>query len=136
MYLLDTNILSALIKKTPNQHLIAKLSEVPADALFISTITLMELRYGCARIGDRGKTLWERISEELLARVRIVGLEYQEALLAGEIMAVLQKNGTPLSVEDIMIAGTALANGLSLVTDNIRHLGRVPGLKVENWLSA
>jgi tRNA(fMet)-specific endonuclease VapC len=52
---------------------------------------------------------------------------------AGELLAALEAAGTPLGTEDVMIAATALALDLTVVTRNVRHFGRVARLRVENW---
>ena len=52
----------------------------------------------------------------------------------GEVRTELERRGTPLGDADLRIAAIALARGLTVVTGNIRHFQRVPGLQVENWL--
>ncbi|MGZ5440093.1 MAG: PIN domain-containing protein, partial [Candidatus Aminicenantales bacterium] len=61
-----------------------------------------------------------------------VGLD--EALLAGELLAGLSLTGQNIDVEDVLIAATALTQGLTVVTNNVRHFERIPGLRVEDWL--
>ena len=58
----------------------------------------------------------------------------REAFICGEIRSALEKRGMPLSDTDLMIASTALANDLVLITGNERHFTRINDLQVENWL--
>jgi tRNA(fMet)-specific endonuclease VapC len=133
MYLLDTNILSELLKKRPNQKLQKRLADVSPEALVTSGICVMELRYGALRVRD-GDVLWARIKEVILAKLRIMGFGFKEAVQAGEILHELHSVGKPIGIEDIMIGSIALSNGLTVVTGNIKHFSRIPGLQVENWL--
>ena len=88
MYLLDTNILSQVVRRSPPDRLLAKLREHTAEALFTSCICVMELRHGAMRRGDHG-ALWHRIEREILARLEILGLGTDEALRAGDLLAHL-----------------------------------------------
>jgi len=133
MYLLDTNILSELIKKQPNPHLMVRLDSTAAHALFTSCICVMELRFGSA-LRDDFEEFWSSITREILDRVNILALGYEEALIAGDILASLQKKGQRIGVEDILIASTALSHKLVVVTANTHHFTKVQGLAVENWL--
>jgi tRNA(fMet)-specific endonuclease VapC len=134
MYLLDTNALSELIKKRPRPRFVDRLRRHPADALFTSTICVMELRYGSSRRADRD-AFWERIQGEILPRVGILALGLREALLAGDVLAELSLRGKRIAPEDLLIGATALAHGYAVVTDNVRHFARIPNLQLENWLA-
>jgi len=92
----------------------------------------MELRYGTAR-HPQGQALWERISQEVLPRVRVLPLATAEAKKAGDLIAFLEARGKPIELEDILIGATALVNGLTAVTRNVRHFDRIEGLNVESW---
>jgi len=93
----------------------------------------MELRYGSA-LREDFESFWEKILQEILSRVKILPLGYEEVLIAGEILANLQKAGQPIGIEDVLIASTALHHGCTLVSANIRHFQRIDGLNIENWL--
>ena len=93
----------------------------------------MELRHGALRRDDGG-TLWRRIERELLGRLDILDVGLDEALLAGELLAGLSSTGQKIDVEDVLIAATALTQGFTVVTNNVRHFERIPGLRVEDWL--
>jgi tRNA(fMet)-specific endonuclease VapC len=132
-YLLDTNILSELMKKRPKQSVISRLASLPARALFTSCICAMELRFGSALRKDF-ESFWLRIHEEILSRVTILPLGAEEAFTAGDTLAHLQRSGRPIGIEDILIASTALNSQCVLVTGNTRHFSNIKGLTVENWL--
>lgn len=133
MYLFDTNILSELIKKKPNQSLLKRLSKIPARTQFTSCITVMELRYGSSRRPDH-ELFWEKIKNELLSRVRTLPITHETAITAGDVAAALSLKGQGISPEDLLIAATALNSNMVLVTANERHFNIISGLRVENWL--
>jgi len=131
-YLLDTNVLSEVVKKRPSATVIGHLREVPQTALHASVVSVMEMRFGAVRSAT-GSILWERIRRDVLRRVKILPLGEDEASRAGEILADLEMRGVPVGIEDVMIGATALVHGLVVVTRNVEHLGRIRGLVVENW---
>jgi tRNA(fMet)-specific endonuclease VapC len=134
MYLLDTNVVSELVKKNPNKNLRAKLETVSSASLYTASICVMELRYGALRRKDGG-VLWSKIQEHILSRLLILGLGYKEAVKAGEILATLHSVGQPIGIEDVMIGSIAFSNDLIVVSANTKHFSRIPDLQVENWLS-
>lgn len=134
MYLLDTNILSHLVRKQPDPHLAEKLRRHSSDTLFTSCICVMELRHGAARRQDHG-VLWRRIEREILQRVQILGIGTEEALLAGDVLAGLWSVGRPIDIEDVLIGATALSRRLTVVTNNVAHFRRIPNLPVEDWIA-
>jgi tRNA(fMet)-specific endonuclease VapC len=134
-YLLDTNVLSEVIKKKPARTVIRRLREVSARKLFTSSICVMELRHGASRHPDRG-TFWARIERDVLARVRVLGVGSGEALRAGDVLTTLRAAGDAIELEDVLIAATALENDLVVVTRNVRHFSPVPDLAVESWWSS
>lgn len=133
MYLLDTNILSELVKKNPNKKLIDRLETVPSASLYTASICVMELRYGTLRM-ENGADLWAKIQNKIISRLQILNFTYKEALKAAEILYELVSVGRPIGIEDVMIASIALSNRFIVVSGNIRHFSRVPNLPVENWL--
>jgi tRNA(fMet)-specific endonuclease VapC len=95
----------------------------------------MELRLGCALRGDF-LNFWSRISKNIISRVNVVSFGYKEALIAGDILASLQKTGQSIGIEDAIIGSTALNHKLVMVTANIRHFSKIKGLVIENWLTS
>lgn len=133
MYLLDTNIVSHLLRKTPPSILIEKLLGQAAGTLVTSCICIMELRHGAARLHDHG-FLWGRIERDILQWLEILPVGLEEAMLAGDIPAHLRAKGRPIDVEDVLIGATALLKGFTVVTDNLKHFRQIPNLGVEDWL--
>lgn len=131
-YLLDTNVLSEVVKKRPSVTVLRHLRDVPQNALHTSVVSVMEMRFGAVR-SAAGSILWQRIRRDVLRRVKILPLGEDEASRAGEILADLELRGVPVGIEDVMIGATALVGGLVVVTRNAKHLGRIRGLVVENW---
>jgi len=131
-YLLDTNVISELLKKRPAVQVTNRFRVVQTEQLFTSVICVMELRYGAIR-HPLGKQLWKRIVDEVLTQLQILHLGWEEADMAGEILAKLEKSGTPIGVEDILIGATALTHELIVVTRNTKHFLYIQDLAVENW---
>lgn len=133
MYLLDTNILSELMKKRPNPHFLKRLRSQSSQSLFTSSTCVFELRFGSA-LRDDFNTFWPRIMDEIISRITVLPFGENEAHMAGDILARLQKTGRTIGIEDVFIAATTIINRCVLVTANIKHYSRIKDLKVENWI--
>ena len=129
-YLLDTNILSDLIRH-PDGLVARRVEQVGQKEIFTSIIVAAELRYGCAKKGS--SKLLERV-QGLLETIPVLSLDMPSDAQYGLIRAELEAAGQPIGMNDLLIASHALALGLTLVTDNTSEFSRVRGLKVENWL--
>ena len=132
-YLLDANVCIALINGTSSKARDRFAQAVHSKAtLATSTIVAHELWYGVAKsqlIAQNARALTAFLSRE------IVVLDYteQDAQAAGEIRAMLERQGQHIGDYDTLIAGQAFARNLVLVTANTRELERVKGLIVEDW---
>lgn len=135
MYLLDTNILSEFVRKTPNVGLTEALKRIAPETLSTSCICVMELRHGAIRTQSSG-TLWGRIESQILKRVSVLEIRTEDAILAGDLLAHLWSKGKPIETEDVLIGASALSRGFTVVTHNVNHFRRIPGLKVEDWLTS
>ena len=131
MFLLDTNIISELIKKQPSQNLLERLQNCPSSSLCTATVCVMELRYGALRV-PKGEALWTKIQKRILSKLAAMNFTYKEALKAAELLAHLYSTGQPIGIEDVMIASIALSNGLIVVTANTKHFSRIPNLTTED----
>jgi len=129
-YLLDTNIISDLIRN-PFGQAQANIDRVGQVQVGTSIIVACELRFGVAK--KRPLRYAARL-EALLAAITVLPFESPADDTYGAIRAQLEQAGTPIGANDLFIAAHSVALGLVLVTDNEREFGRVPGLKVENWL--
>lgn len=135
MYLLDTDILSNLLKRAPSSVLITKLASIPQAQQYTTSITLGELLYGAYRIRDKSEALLERIGRTLLQNLPVLPFDRAAASHYGELRAELERTGKPVGEADLRIGSIALARGLTVVTGNVRHFQRIPNLTVENWLA-
>ena len=121
-FLLDTNVVSESMKPQPNRGVIAWLAEVDEDSVFLSVVTITELRYGIERmaVGNRRKRLDEWLSEELPLRFegRVLPVDAAIADACGKLVAYSESLGRPIEPRDAFIAATAKIHGLTLVTRN------------------
>ena len=129
-YMLDTNICIYVMKNKPERVLERFRKELNAG-ICISSITLAELEYGMKHSSNPAKN--EQALLRFLAPLSILPFASDAASEYGEIRAYLQSKGTPIGPLDMLIAGHARAEGVILVTNNVREFERVPNLTVENW---
>lgn len=129
-YLLDTNIASFVIKGS-RPKIVERLAKHPRASVGVSVITEMELRFGLARL-DAPATLEERV-DEFLRAVPVLELPDDIATAYAAVRAALEKHGKAIGPLDTIVASHAVALGAVLVTNNVRELGRVKGLRVEDW---
>ena len=130
-YLLDTNIISDLIKN-PQGRAAKRIAKAGDDNICTSIIVAAELRYGCAKSGS------ERLLKavmDLLDEIDIVPFDVPADAAYGGIRARLELAGTPIGSNDLLIAAHAYAIGATIVTANMAEFKRIRGLKVENWLA-
>lgn len=133
MYLFDTNILSEILKKNTNPHLIERLVKIPRRDQFTSTICLIEMRFGALRRSD-GEMFWQKIAQSVFSKVTLLPVDEKVALRAGDLWAQLSKMGRGISFPDLLIGTTAMTHQLALVTANVKHFQVIEGLKIENWI--
>lgn len=130
-YLLDTNICIYLIKKRSPEILERFRKHSPQDVA-ISTITLFELQYGVE------KSQYKQRSEEALAKfllpLNLIDLDRSAAIEASAIRAQLEKKGLSIGPYDLLIAGLAKSQEMTLVTNNTNEFERVADLHLENWV--
>lgn len=133
-YMLDTCICSFIMREHPEAVIKRLAAEVEQGSrIVISAITYAEMRYG--QIGKKASAKHKMLVDEFVKRVDAVLPWDQRAVDATvEVMRVLAKAGTPIGPNDTAIAGHAVAHGCTLVTNNVREFGRVPGLVYEDWV--
>lgn len=130
-YLLDTNICIYLIKKQP-VRVIERFQTLALGDVGVSAITVAELEYGAAKSAFPDRNRLALVS--FLAPLEILAFSDADAIVHGQIRADLEAGGTPIGAYDLLIGAQALAQGLTLVTNNEREFKRIPGLNVENWV--
>lgn len=121
-FLLDTNVLSEPTKERPNSGVLTWLSQVNEDQVFVSVVTITELRYGVERlpIGKRRERLDGWLRRDLILRFegRILPIDLPIADACGGLMARSESIGRPMEARDAFLAATAEVHGLTLVTRN------------------
>lgn len=131
-YLLDTNIVSETVRRNPNKAVIAWLDRLPSEALYVSVLTLGEIRRGIEALNDRKRReklrLW--LEHELPAwfEERVLPVDLAVADRWGRLLAEM---GRPVPTTDSLLAATALHHELRLVTRNSGDF-KYPGLEVIN----
>lgn len=131
-YLLDTNAVSELVR-SPQGAVAKRLARVGEASVCTSVIVACELRYGVAKKGSA------RLATQLdavLSLLPVLALEPGVDAVYAAIRNMLERAGTPIGANDLLIAAHAKHLGLTLVTENRREFDRVPGLVVRSWAAA
>jgi tRNA(fMet)-specific endonuclease VapC len=131
-YMLDTNICIYVIKNRP-ARLRDRFNDF-ADQLCVSVITLAELIYGAEKSARPHENL--AVVEQFCARLDVLPFAERAASHYGQLWAELERAGQPIGIHDMMIGGHACSEGLTVVSNNVREFRRMPGLRLENWLSS
>jgi len=129
-YMLDTNTCIYLIKKKPAK-VIERFKRLDIGDVCISVITLAELCYDVEESQNKERN-WIALAT-FLAPIEILPFSDKAAVRFGEIRAYLEKSGKIIGAYDLLIAAHALAENLTLVTNNTSEFSRIPGLSIENW---
>lgn len=129
-YLLDTNILSDLVRH-PQGTVAKRIALEGEKSICTSLIVAGELRFGAIKRGSERLTIQ---LEAILSALEILPLEEPVDRRYGELRAYLEKQGIPIGPNDMFIAAHALALDCAVITANVSEFSRVPGLIVENWL--
>ncbi len=136
-FLLDTNVVSEWVKQRPNAGVVAWFAEVDEDRVFLSAITLAELRHGIRRLanGARRRRLDAWLSDELPLRFegRLLPIDPPVADRWGEVVAERAAAGRPIGAMDAFIAATANVHRLALVTRNERDFKAAVKEIVNPW---
>ncbi len=133
-YLFDTDAISELFKPRPSSAYLEWLAEVDREDQFTSAVVIGELYKGAFR-SPAGERHLRYIEERVLPTVTVLPFDLPVARVFGEVQADLEDLGTPLADADVQIGATALHFGLTLVTGNLRHFGRISGLHVDEILA-
>ncbi|MDG4554105.1 MAG: type II toxin-antitoxin system VapC family toxin [Candidatus Competibacter sp.] len=129
-YLLDTNVCVRYLAGR-SLALRARLEATPPEELAVCSVVKAELRYGAYKSQRTEATLLAQ--DILLGQLRSLPFDDVAAEVYGRIRAALERAGTPIGANDLLIAAIVLANRLILVTHNTAEFSRVPGLAVEDW---
>lgn len=139
MILLDTNVLSALMRQRPDTEVIVWLDRQPRTSVWTTSVTVLEIRFGLQVMttGKRQSFLiaaFERLLAELIQQ-RIAPFDREAAQRAADLMAGRQKRGGSGELRDSMIAGIALASRATLATRNVKHFDDLTVPVVNPWES-
>jgi len=128
-YVLDTNTLIYFFKGLGDvsKHMLA---QSPSE-LAIPTVVLSELEVGITKSTSPRKRKSQL--QEITALVNVLPFGIAESKSAAQIRVKLEKQGLPIGPYDVLIAATALANNMILVTHNQKEFGRIEDLKIEDW---
>ena len=121
MIILDTNVLSALMRQTPDPKVIAWLDQQPRPSIWTTSVTVLEVRFGLqVMAAGKRRSLLAQAFETVLDKMghRIASFDAAAAIQAAELMAARQRRGRPGDLLDTMIAGIVLAHHASLATRN------------------
>ena len=137
MIVLDTNVLSALMRAEPDAAVIDWLDRQPADSVWLSSITVFEARLGLALLpkGRRRVALhqaFEQVLAEDLAN-RVLDFDSMAAATAAHLAADRQRAGRSVDLRDTMIAGIALARRATIATRNTKHFAGLDVPIVNPW---
>jgi toxin FitB len=136
-YLLDTNAVSEIPKPRPNKGVLRWLDEINDDSVFLSVVTIAELRHGIERlpVGKRRHLLDEWFRNDLRERFeeRILPVDSEVADACGKLMATCEASGRALGMADALIAATAELHGMTLVTRNVSHFQNAVKHIVTPW---
>jgi predicted nucleic acid-binding protein len=121
-FLLDTCVISELVAKQPSLHVVQWVDSIDEDKLFLSAITIGEIKRGIEKLADssRKSALQEWLEDDLLIRFRdrILPIDTAVMLIWGQLAADLEKQGRRMPAIDSLIAATCLQGRLDLVTRN------------------
>ena len=139
MIVLDTNVLSALMRRSADSNVVAWLDRQPRTSVWTTSITVLEIEFGL-QILPTGKrqTLLMAAFESLLSHQiggRVAAFDGAAAQHAGELMASRHKKGRPVELRDTMIAGIVLSRRATLATRNTPHFDDLSVTVVNPWLS-
>lgn len=136
MILLDTNVLSELMRPSPNLRVVKWLDAIPDSDLWISAVTVAEIRLGLSLLPDGSrKTLLLELAEQMFDEdfsEQCLPFDCEAALQYGFIVSERNRQGRPISVEDAQIAAIALTARLVLATRKVKDFTGIEGLRVVN----
>src|SRR6266705_3165594 len=136
MTVLDTNVLSALMRQTPDEKVVAWLDKQPRTSIWTTSVTVLEVRFGLQVMpaGKRRSALMQAF-EGVLEKIgnRVAAFDVAAAQQAGDLMASRHKKGRPGELRDTMIAGIVLAQHASLATLNTAHFDDIPVTLIDPW---
>ncbi len=140
MIILDTNVLSALMRDEPDPGVVTWLDAQPTESIWTTTITIFEVRTGLELLDpSRRRQRLESAFEQLLAGDldgRVLAFDTAAAAASGTLVAQRQRAGRSIEIRDAQIAGISLARKATLATRNVRHFKDLGVRLVDPWAPA
>lgn len=136
MIILDTNVLSALMRQTPEAKVVAWLDQQPRTSIWTTSVTLLEIRFGLQILAaGKRRTFLLQAFETVLDKIgrRVASFDGAAAQQAADLMAARQKKGRPGDLRDTLIAGIVLANHATLATRNTAHFEDISTPVLNPW---
>jgi predicted nucleic acid-binding protein len=133
MFLFDADVLSNVMKRAPSPALLGRLAMLPAERQFTTAITVGEIVYGAQR-SSRSDYFLAQLEERVIGNMRVLPFDTSAARVYGRLRAELEQRGTSVDMPDLMIAAIAMSREMTVITGNVRHFAKVPGLSVEDWM--
>ena len=136
MIILDTNVVSALMRDAPDRGVLEWLDQQPESSTWTTSVTVFEIRTGLQVMpaGKRRSLLseqFERLLDEIDHRISV--FDEEAARQAANLTASRQKKGRPVELRDTMIAGIVLASKASLATRNTAHFSDLSATIIDPW---
>lgn len=139
MIILDTNVLSALMRHSADCKVVEWLDKQARTSIWTSSVTILEIRYGLQILpaGKRRSALIQTFEKVLVDKIesRVAPFDTASAQQAGDLMALRYRKGRPGELRDTMIAGIVLASHATLATRNTSHFEDLAVPVVNPWLS-
>jgi predicted nucleic acid-binding protein len=137
MIVLDTNVLSALMRQSADQKVVDWLDKQPRSSIWTTSVTILEIRFGLQilPLGKRRSVLIQAFEKALVDKIegRVAAFDTVAAQQAGDLMALRHKKGRPGELRDTMIAGIVLACHATLATRNTSHFEDLSIRVVNPW---
>lgn len=128
-YLFDTDAISEVLRPKPLADYVRWLQTIPRTDQFTSAVVIGELFRGAFRSPNAARHI-QNIESRVLPALSVIPYDLDVARVYGATQARLENEGRVLADADLQIAATALHHNLELVTGNLRHFGRIPGLRI------
>lgn len=131
-HLLDTSVISDLLHH-PQGRVARRIAEIGESRVCTSVIVAAELRFGATK---RNSSRLSAAVDGLLARLEVLPFRTPADIVYGDLRDRLERSGTPIGGNDLLIAAQAVSLELVIVTDNLSEFSRLEELQLENWLRA
>jgi toxin FitB len=136
-YLIDTCVISELIKKDPDKQVVSFINKQKEENIYLSVLTIGEIFKGISKLddGDKKKSLNKWVNKDLLKRFenRIIDIDYNISAKWGEISGRLERKGSRPSVIDSLLASTCIVYEFVLVTRNIKDIKKLGCKYINPW---